>query len=120
MAGSSFEIHGERIVDGDASTLTALVLYDMGSPNEIRTLGSGERLHITDVIIITETAGDVQLLADSAAVGRYLVDTKSAAGVPIILPFIKPYVCPAGVTPKFKGVSSNRNMCVIHGFIRPA
>ena len=115
MAGS-YEIHGERIVDGDASTLTAIVLYEAGSVT-IRTLASTEVLHITSGLIITETAGDVQFLADSAAAGRYIVQTKSAAGQPIPIP---PYVCPKGVTPKFAGVSSNRNQCTIQGFIRAA
>ena len=114
-----FNIHAERVLDDDASTPTAVTLYEAGSVTE-RTLLSTEVLHITDILIITETAGDVQLLADSAAGGRYIVDTKTAAGVPISIRFGSPYICPVGVVPKFTGVSSNRNMCLLQGFITGA
>jgi len=119
MAGS-YIVHGERIVDGDASVLTALTLYNSGSVVE-RTLLATEVLYITDVVIIIETANDIQLLADSAAGGRYIVDAKSpAVGNPITIHFNTPYTCPKGVVPKFKGASTNRSMCVIQGFIREA
>lgn len=118
MAGS-YIVHGERILDDDASTPTALTLFNSGSVVE-RTLLATEKLHITDVLIITETAGDVQLYVDTAAAGKYLVDTKTAAGVPIVIQFRTPYTCLAGTVPKFVGVSSNRNLCTIQGFITEA
>lgn len=117
MAG--YNIHGERVIDGNASAATALTLYEAGSTTE-RALGSTEVLHITDVIIIDEEAADVQLVADSAADGRYVVFTKTAAGVPIVIHFNNPYICPKGVVPKFVGGSgaAARSMCIIQGFIR--
>lgn len=119
MAG--FNIHGERVIDGDASTLTVLTLYEAGSTTT-RSLGAKEVLHITDLIIIDEEAADVQLVADSAAGGRYIVSTKTAVSIPIVIHFNTPYICPRGVVPKFAGGSGGtaRSMCVIQGFIRPA
>lgn len=118
MAG--YNVHGERVVDGDASTLAVLTLYEAGSVTA-RVLGSTEILHITDIVIIDEESTDVQLVVDSAAAGRYLVSTKTAIGVPIIINFVSPYVCPKGVVPKFAGGSgSTRSMCIIQGFIREA
>lgn len=116
MAGG-YNIRAERVVDGDASTLTALTLYEAGSPDTERTLLATEVLHICDGQIITETAGDVQLVVDTAAASRYLVNTKSAAGHPIR---VLPYICEKGVVPKFAGVSSNRNSCILNCFIREA
>lgn len=117
---ASFNIHGERIVDGNAGTLTVLTLYEAGSPDTTRTLVRTEKLHITDVHIITEDAGDVSLVADSAAAGRYIVQTKTAAGIPIDLHFHTPYICPSAVIPKFSGPGANRSQCTIQGFIREA
>lgn len=117
MAG--YNIHGERVIDGVSSTLTALSLYEAGSVTA-RTLLSTEFLHITDVLIITEDASDVELVVDSAAAGRYIVNTKTAAGVPIHIHFANPYICPKGVVPKFKGGGANRNQCTVQGFIREA
>ncbi|KKM96274.1 hypothetical protein LCGC14_1179860 [marine sediment metagenome] len=117
MAG--WNVHGERVIDGVSSTLTALSLFESGSVTA-RTLGSTEFLHIVDVLIITEDASDVELVVDTAAAGKYIVNTKTAAGVPINIHFHQPYVCPKGVVPKFKGGGANRNMCVIQGFISEA
>ena len=119
MAG--YNIHAERIVDGDASTLTVLTLYEAGSTTT-RTLLATEVFHITDVLIIDGEAADIALVADSAAGGRYIVFAESAAGVPIIVHFNNPYVCPRGVIPKFSGGSGQgkRSMCVLQGFIREA
>lgn len=115
----SFNIHGERVIDGDASTATVLTLYEAGSTTT-RSLGSTEVLHITDVVIIDEEAVDVQLVADSAAGGRYIVFTKSVIGIPIVIHFNNPYICPKGIVPKFTGGSgaAARSMCIIQGFIR--
>ena len=120
MAGSGYSIHGERVSEtGDASTATVLTLYDSGSA-DVRALGDAEVLHITDVMVVTETAGDVALYADTAAGGRYLLLTKSAAGVPIVMNYRMPFVCPPGVVPKFVGVASDRNFCTIQGYITEA
>lgn len=117
MAG--FNIHGERVIDGASSTLTVLTLYEAGSTTT-RALASTEVLHITDVIIMTEDASDVELVVDSAAAGRYIINTKTAAGVPIVINFNNPYICPKGIVPKFKGGGANRNMCIIQGWISEA
>lgn len=117
----SFNIHAERVVDGDASALTALTLYEAGSTTE-RTLKSTEFLHITDVIIIDEEAVDISLVADSAAGGRYIVQANIPTKVPLVINFKTPYICPRGVVPKFAGGSgaAARSMCIIQGFITPA
>lgn len=120
MAGS-YNVHGELVLDGNASTLTALTLYDAGSVTA-RTLLSTEVLHITDVVISDEENADIQLVADSAAGGRYIISTKIAAGGSIVIHFNSAYICPKGVVPKFAGGSgaAARSMCVIQGFIRGA
>lgn len=120
MAGS-YIVHGERIVDGDASALTVLTLYNSGSVTA-RTLLATEILHITDVVLSDEENADVQLVADSAAAGRYIVFTKIAAGGSIVIHFNTPYACPKGVVPKFAGGNGQgaRSMCIIQGFIREA
>ena len=119
MSGS-YMVHGERIVDADASTLTVLSLFNSGSVTP-RTLLATEFLHIVDILIIDEEAADVRLVADSAAVGKYIVQTKTAVSIPINIHFHQPYVCPRGVVPKFSGGSgSTRSMCVIQGFITEA
>ena len=115
-----YVVHGERIVDGDASVLTALTLYEAGSPATARTLTGTERLHITDVLIMVEGAADVVLVADSAAAGRYIVSGGIAAGHPLVIQFRIPYICAKATIPKFAGAGANRSMCVIHGFIREA
>lgn len=118
MAG--YQVHGERVLDGDASTLTVLTLYEAGS-TKARSLATTEFLHITDVIISDEENADVQLVADSAAGGRYIVSTKIAAGGLVHIAFKNPYICPKGVVPKFAGGSgATKSMCVIQGFIREA
>ena len=118
-ASGSFNIHAERIVDGNAGTLTAVTLYDMGS-SDTRTLKSTETLLIHDYMIVTEDAADVELVVDSAAAGKYLVDVKTAAGIPIRQSFRNPYICPKGVVPKFKGAGANKSMCVLQCTIREA
>jgi len=116
----SYNVHAERIVDGDATTLTVLSLYDAGSPDTARALTAKERLHITDVLIVLETAGDAVLVADAAAAGKYIVSAGLASGVPMVVHFNSPYICAAGTIPKFSGSSTNKSMCVVQGFIREA
>ncbi len=54
----------ERIVDGNAATLTVLALYESGGVR-VRTLLSTEFLVITDVHIAAEASGDVVLVAST-------------------------------------------------------
>ncbi len=114
--------HGERIVDGDASTLTILLLYKSGSLTAY-TLGAAEVLHITHVTILTEIGGDVALIAAAtAAAGTYIVEGSIAAqgGIDKNLS-CSPYVCPPGVTPYFSGPSdSGKHTCIIEGYITAA
>ena len=65
-------IHGEAIIDGAANGGIAVILYTSGSVT-VRTLGSTEVLHITDVQLLCETGADLWLVADSKAAGRYVV-----------------------------------------------
>lgn len=120
----SYNIHGEVIVDfpADVTTLTAVTLYDAGSPGTKRTLLATEFLHITDVIIVIEGQGtqNAQLVVDTAAGGRYVIATSLLGTQPLVIHFNTPFICPKGVVPKFKSAGLNRNMCIIQGFIRGA
>ena len=119
----SYNVRGERVLDGDASTLVALTLYDAGSPNTVRILAANERIHITDVFIGFYNKGfaaDVELVVDSAAGGRYIVGGQISSGRPLSIHFKSPYICDAGMVPKFKGASWSKTTCTIHGFVRGA
>ena len=113
-------VHGERIVDGNAATLTALDLYQAGSVTAIASLGAKQFLYITDITICIETAADFSLVADSAAAGRYIAHGALPNTGTLRIHFKTPYCCPAGVIPKFAGSASNRSICIIEGFIRSA
>jgi len=119
---SSYSIHGELIANfpDDITTLTAVILYDSGSPDTVRTLLAGEVLYITDVFVLVEAQGavDVQLVADSAAVGRYIINGALDGGVPFVKHYKKPFACPHGTGLKFKSAGLNHNACIIEGFIR--
>lgn len=119
MAGSSFEVHGEILLDGDASGGLAVVLYDSGS-SEIRTLEANEVLHVTDVQLMCETGADCALVADSKAAGKYLFHGTLDAKDAIILRYNKPYVCPVATGLKFYGANTNLNSCIIEGWISEA
>lgn len=109
-------IHGERIVDGDASTLTVLTLYKSGTVT-VRVLAVDEWLVITDYQIQLESGGDYSLLANSAAGGRYIAHGNAAANGGIAMSLVSPYVCPKGVVPKFAGANANRSTCIVEGYI---
>lgn len=109
-------VHGELITDGNASSLTVLVLYQSGSVT-VRTLAADEFFTITDVLIILEDGGDFSLVADSAAAGRYIAHGNAAANGGLSRQLSNPYVCPKGVTPKFSGAAANRSVCTVEGFI---
>ena len=110
--------HGERIVDGDASTLTVLSIFKAGSLTAY-TLGAKEHLCITRVTILCETGGDVALIAAAvAAAGTYIVEGSLIAQGGIDKDYgAYPYVCPVGVVPYFSGPASNKTTCIIEGFI---
>lgn len=108
--------HAERVVDGIASALTALTLYEAGTTTTF-TLDSKFRLVITDIYIKIETAGDFALLADSAAGGKYLAEGHAAADTTIVRQFRTPYVCAAGVVPKFQGPATEKSVCLVEGYI---
>jgi hypothetical protein len=115
----SFSIHGEALIDGNASGGIAVTLYDSGSV-DVRTLGAKEVLYVTDVQILCETGADVWLVADSKAAGRYVAHGTVDAKGGIVLHFRKPFVCPPGTGLKFYGATTNINSCLIEGFIREA
>ncbi len=118
MAGS-FEVHGEAILDDDASGGIAVILYDSGSTT-VRTLLSTEFLHVTDIQVLSETGADLWVVADSKAAGRYVVHGTVDAKGGIVVHFNKPYVCPKGKGLTFFGAASNINSCLIEGFITGA
>jgi len=116
----SYNVHGESITDGDASGGIAVTLYDSGSPNTERTLLATEVLHVTDVQIVSESGGEVSLVADSKAAGRYLVHAILDAKGGIISHFSSPYVCPRGTGLKLFGIAQGLDVCLVQGFIREA
>ena len=118
MAGS-YNVHGEAIIDGDASGGIAVILYDKGSVN-VRTLKAGEFLYVTDIQLLSETGADLWLVADSKAAGRYVAHGTVDAKGGIILHLNSPYCCSRGIGLKFYGAGDNINSCVIEGFIREA
>lgn len=119
MADKSYSVHGESITDGDASGGIAVTLYNSGSVTA-RTLSLTEVFYITDVQIYCETGGDVWLVADSKAAGRYVVHGAVDAKGGMIVHFNKPFACPRGKGLKFFGAATNINSCLVEGFIREA
>lgn len=115
MAG--YSIHGESLTDGNASGGVAFTLYESASTTT-RTLTSKEVLYITDLQIFCETGGDVWVVADTKAAGRYITHASLDAKGGIILHFQKPYACPKGKVPKLFGAASNLNIGLMEGFIR--
>jgi len=119
MRGQPF--HAERIVDGDASTLTALTLFKSGNAgDDTFELAANQHLVVTDVYIQTEAGGDFALVADSAAAGRYIAFGNVAANGGVVMHLNTPYTCPKGVTPKFQGPTTNRTACIVHGWVQDA
>lgn len=116
---ASDEVHGEAILDGDASAGIAVILYEKGSVT-VRSLQTGEFLHVTDFQIYTETGGDISLAADSKAAGRYLMHGTLDAKGGAIVHLSRPYICPRGTGLKLFGATTNINSAIIEGFIRKA
>jgi len=112
MFDSGEVVHLERVVDDDASTLTALAIYPDGSTTAY-TLLATDHLVITDILITVEAAGDVVLVADTAAAGKYIVSAGVAAGTVIAQSLATPYTCPVGVVPKFSGSTTLRSTCIL-------
>lgn len=113
-------IHGELVNDGNATTPAVLVLYTSGSATA-RTLASTEVLHITGVYISSETGGDYALIAGAtAAAGKYILFGSLAATGIVVREYTQPFTCPPGVVPYFTGAGSNRNVCLIEGYITSA
>lgn len=120
MAG--YVVHGDLVHDGNG-ILTEVKLYEMGSPDTERTLVDTERLHVTDAVILhpnLQAGHDVQLVADSVAVGRQLVNGFLETGWPLVLRFRIPYICARATGLKFLGPQYGLTMCVVHGLIREA
>lgn len=113
-------VHGEAILDGDASGGIAVILYKAGTTT-VRTLAAGEYLHVVDVLIGNETGADTWLVADSKAAGRYVFHaTMGAKGRERLHFYDRPYVCPKGTGLKLYGAASNINSCIIEGYITQA
>lgn len=120
MADKSYEVHGEAIIDGNASDGIAVVLYNSGSV-DVRALGTKEFLHVTDLHITMESSGkDYSVVADSKAAGRYLAYGQSYAAMIIDIHLSKPYVCPRGKGLVFFGSNDKMSACIIEGFITEA
>ena len=117
--GFGYPIHGEIIVDGDASGGVAVVLYTSGT-TDVRTLAASEFLVITDIQIIVEASADISLVADSKAAGRYLVHGNVAANGGVVRSLLSPYRCPRGVGLKFYGGGQAESACIVEGYITEA
>lgn len=109
-------VHAERVVEDDASELTALTIYPSGSVTA-RSLGANEFFHVTDISIILEAGGDFSLVADEAAAGKYIRHGNVAANGGVEAHLITPYACPKGLVPKFVGPATGRSVCLVEGFI---
>lgn len=110
------EFQGERVVDGDASTLTALKLYEIGTDTVI-DLNARYHLVVTDVLIMIESAGDVALVAGTDNGSKQIVNGYVADSTVLNLHFKTPYVCAPDDALKFKGASFNRSTCIVRGRI---
>ena len=117
--GYSGPIHGELIVDGDGSTLTALTLYQSGTVTTV-TLTGKMRLFVTDVFIMLESGGDFELIADGEVAGEYIAQGNAAANGGVQMSLRTAFRCQAATGVKFKGVATNRNVCIIEGYVRSA
>ena len=110
-------VHGELITDGDGSTLTALVIYQSGATTVV-TLGAKQRLYVTHVLVELETGGDYELVADGEVAGEYVTIGALAANGRVELDLHhNPFCCQAATGLKFKGVNTNRNVCIIEGYV---
>ena len=115
----SYNVHGEIVTDGNG-ILTDIVLYDAGSPDTVRTLTDSERLHVTDVIIIQadQSSSDMQLVSDTVAAGRQMINSHLETGRPISIHFRTPYICAKATGLAFLGPQYGKTSCIIQGFIR--
>lgn len=114
-------VHMELIVEGDASTLTAVSIFNAGQTST-RTLADDEYLHIMELHIVIEAGGDYSLVADSAAAGRYIAHGQAAedGGLHVFFGETGAYRCPKGVVPKFAGPAAQgaeRSSCIMQGYI---
>lgn len=109
-------VHGERIVDGNASAGLDLALYISGSET-VRELAANEYLVVTDVYIQIEDGGDFTLSSSTAAAGKYIAHGNLAAGGGVVIHFSNPFVCQLEEVPKFIGSATNRSTCIIEGYI---
>jgi len=109
-------VHGEAIIDGDASAGVPVILYWPGSV-QVRTLAADEVLHITDIQIACETAADTWLCADGKVAGEYVVYGAVAVTNWFTMSFQQPRACPRGTGLIFFGAATNKNACIIEGFI---
>lgn len=117
MAGSGWIVHGEvPVLDGDASDGIPVVLYDSGSTT-VRTLLATEFLVVTDVFLLSETGGDIYLVADSKAAGRYVMFAALAANGGVSKEFKIPYRCPKGYGLKLYGIATGIDQVTIQGRI---
>lgn len=118
-AGYEGPVHGELLTDGDATALTALTLYQAGTVTAV-TLSGKMRLFVTDVFIMLESGGDFALVADGEVAGEYIAQGSAAANGGVQMSLRTAYRCQAATGVKFKGVNTNRNVCIIEGYVRSA
>lgn len=110
------EVHGEAIVDGDASAGIPVVLYWPGSV-QVRTLGADECILVSDIQIASETGGDMWLCADGKVAGEYIFHANLAANGFINCHFEQPRACAKATGLVFFGNAANIDSCIIEGSI---
>lgn len=118
-------VHGEAILDGDASGGIAVVLYEPSNFSAagaavVRTLQDGERLYVTDVQIANEAGGDTWLCADDKVAGEYVSHANLAANGGIVVHFEQPRACAPATGLTFFGGAQGLNACIIEGFVTQA
>ena len=114
-------VHGEYVSDGvDTSSGVAVILYLAGSAT-VRAVAATEFLYITSVRLMCETGGDIALVADAKTAGQYIVEGAVDAKGGIVLDLShQPYGAPKGQGLTFFGAATNKNTCVVEGFIKGA
>ena len=108
-------------VHGDISSANASagVAFGMGKGGAAFAIPAGAVLHITDLEVIRQDAGNFLVCANTDAAYKRISGGYVQAGAGVSKSFITPYECPAGVTPKLIADTGNIR-AAIQGYIRKA
>jgi hypothetical protein len=108
-------VHMEISGSGDISAGSAAALiYKQGI---VITLGSTQGLVITDISIVTETACDLILAADSLTPGEYIDGGPVSANGGIVRTLQSHHFCKVGKIPKLFGAVTGKYRAILHGYM---